>query len=80
MALNATYPEILTEGGDDRLILNKKGTNKYHCTPQPIAGSLFRGSCTCNIPTEGAYQAAEAAFYSLRSGEVGCSCCRQDPC
>eukprot|EP00960_Hanusia_phi_P046294 757738-Hanusia_phi.AAC.1 len=70
MALNATYPQILTEGGDDRLILNKKGTNKYHCTPKPIVGSLFRGSCTCNIPTETAYQAAEAAFYSLRSGEI----------
>jgi len=37
---------------------------------QPIKESLFRGSCTCNIPTERAYNAAEAAFKALQREEV----------
>jgi len=37
---------------------------------QPIKDSLFRGSCTCNIPTERAYNAAEAAFKALQREEV----------
>ena len=37
---------------------------------QPIADSLFRGSCTCNIPTEKAYGAAEAAFKAIQRNEV----------
>eukprot|EP00277_Geminigera_cryophila_P001574 CAMPEP_0179416164 /NCGR_PEP_ID=MMETSP0799-20121207/6642_1 /TAXON_ID=46947 /ORGANISM="Geminigera cryophila, Strain CCMP2564" /LENGTH=489 /DNA_ID=CAMNT_0021188997 /DNA_START=57 /DNA_END=1526 /DNA_ORIENTATION=+ len=64
------YPAILTDGGDDRLTLNSKGVNKYHCKPEPIKDSLFRGSCTCNIPTERAYNAAEAAFKALQREEV----------
>jgi len=31
---SANYPLILTEGGDDRLVLNAKGVNKYHCRPE----------------------------------------------
>jgi len=30
------YPIILTDGGDDRLTLNSKGVNKYHCKPEVI--------------------------------------------
>lgn len=67
---SANYPLILTEGGDDRLVLNAKGVNKYHCRPEPIKDSLFRGSCTCNIPTEKAYGAAEAAFQAIERQEV----------
>jgi len=40
------------------------------CVPQPIKDSLFRGSCTCNIPTEKAYGAAEAAFQAIERQEV----------
>mmetsp|Transcript_30261 Transcript_30261/g.59091 ORF Transcript_30261/g.59091 Transcript_30261/m.59091 type:complete len:496 (+) Transcript_30261:65-1552(+) len=61
---------ILTEGGDDRTTINSKGVNKYHCRPQPIEGAIFRGSCTCNIPTEGGYRAAEAAYQSIQDGDV----------
>jgi len=32
--------------------------------------SIFRGSCTCNIPTQSAYKAAEAAFESIQAGDV----------
>jgi hypothetical protein len=30
----ASYPFVLTQGGDDRLVLNAKGVNKYHCRPE----------------------------------------------
>lgn len=39
------------------------GTNKYHCAPQPIANNdIFRGSCTCNTPTQSGYEAAMRLF------------------
>jgi len=28
------FPAILADGGDDRLVLNAKGVNKYHCRPE----------------------------------------------
>lgn len=48
------FESYLTQGSDDRsMILPGAGTNKYHCKPQPIAkNEIFRGSCTCNTPTE----------------------------
>ncbi len=64
------FPEIMTDGGDDRCLLNSNGVNKYHCSARPVPGALFRASCTCNIPTEEAHSAAEAAYKSLASGAV----------
>jgi asparagine synthetase B (glutamine-hydrolysing) len=48
------FESYLTQGSDDRSMINPGvGTNKYHCKPQPIAkNEIFRGSCTCNTPTE----------------------------
>jgi hypothetical protein len=44
-------------------LFSAKGTNKYHCAPQPIAkGDVFRGSCTCNTPTQSGYDAAMKLF------------------
>jgi len=50
------------------------GTNKYHCAPQPIShDDIFRGSCTCNTPTQTGYDAAKKLFderlSSLRTQE-----------
>jgi len=66
----AAFPDVLTLGGDCRLTLNAKGVNKYHCMPNPIPEALFRGSCTCNIPTEEAFRAAEATYGALKREEV----------
>ena len=41
---SANYPLILTEGGDDRLVLNAKGVNKYHCRPEVSLLSVGVGS------------------------------------
>eukprot|EP00290_Baffinella_frigidus_P025015 CAMPEP_0180252838 /NCGR_PEP_ID=MMETSP0987-20121128/39262_1 /TAXON_ID=697907 /ORGANISM="non described non described, Strain CCMP2293" /LENGTH=417 /DNA_ID=CAMNT_0022221629 /DNA_START=131 /DNA_END=1384 /DNA_ORIENTATION=- len=57
-------------GGDCRLTLNAKGVNKYHCMPEPMANALFRGSCTCNIPTAEAFQAAEATYTAIKNEEL----------
>lgn len=58
------FEASLTVGGDDRSLIDvKTGTNKYHIKPHPIAkNAIFRGSCTCNAPTERGYQAAEKLF------------------
>lgn len=55
---------FLTHGGDDRsLIFTDTGTNKYHIAPRPIASdAIFRGSCTCNAPTERGYAAATKLY------------------
>ena len=47
-----SYPLILTEGGDDRLVLNAKGVNKYHCRPEvskPVLRVSERGSFILRI-------------------------------
>eukprot|EP00961_Rhodomonas_salina_P198082 2672772-Rhodomonas_salina.1 len=42
----------------------------YCMVPEPIPGALFRGSCTCNIPTERAYAAAQSAFEKIQTDQV----------
>lgn len=55
-----TFQGTLTSGGDDRCLINPDTKrNKYHIQPQPIsANTIFRGSCTCNAPTELGFDAA----------------------
>ena len=54
------FPYILTEGGDCRLPLDPKtGANKYHIKPfVHDKTTAIRGSCTCNSPTQVAFDAA----------------------
>lgn len=57
------FESYLTQGSDDRSMILEPGTNKYHCKPQPIAtNEIFRGSCTCNTPTQAGYKAAQKLF------------------
>ena len=59
----------LTSGGDDRSLILKSGTNKYHIKPQPIAApDVFRGSCTGNPPTERGYNAAKDLYQNELAG------------
>lgn len=66
------FPLILTKGGDCRLPLDPKtGANKYHVKPfVHDKTTAFRGSCTCNSPTQVAFDAAEYAYDQLMSGET----------
>ena len=53
------FPLVLTTGGDDRLTLSEEtGTNKYFSSPYVPQDVHFRGSCTCNSPTQVGYDAA----------------------
>jgi hypothetical protein len=36
------FPAILADGGDDRLVLNAKGVNKYHCRPEVSSSARGR--------------------------------------
>lgn len=46
-----------------RMFSYTTGTNKYHVKPQPISkNDIFRGSCTCNVPTQSGYDAAMKLF------------------
>lgn len=67
-----SFPMILTEGGDCRLPLDPDtGANKYHISPfVHESTTAFRGSCTCNSPTQVAYDAAEVAHRKLMAGET----------
>jgi hypothetical protein len=71
-AKNAGFNEFeawLTSGGDDRSLILKSGTNKYHIKPQPIAAQdVFRGSCTGNPPTERGYNAAKDLYQNQLAG------------
>ena len=59
----ADFPQILATGGDDRLVINPAtGVNKYYCRPDYMPDVLFRGSCTCNLPTEIAYMQADKLY------------------
>mmetsp|Transcript_5386 Transcript_5386/g.9049 ORF Transcript_5386/g.9049 Transcript_5386/m.9049 type:complete len:484 (-) Transcript_5386:110-1561(-) len=65
------FPLIFTTGGDDRLPLDPKtGANKYHCKPFVLENSPFRGSCTCNTPTQTAFDAAKIYYEKLATEEV----------
>ena len=64
------FPYIMATGGDDRLVLDPKtGVNKYYCKPDFQNDVLFRGSCTCNLPTETAYSAAQNVYEKMKLEE-----------
>lgn len=62
----------MTWGGDDRLPLDEKtGTNKYHSKPHVLPKEAsFRGSCTCNSPTQVAYDSAKEYHEKLAKEEI----------
>jgi len=66
----SAFEVALVSGGDDRSALSADlFRNKYNVSPWPLSASaLFRGSCTCNPPTQRGYEAAERLFGELTSG------------
>jgi hypothetical protein len=69
--LSKPFPLILTEGGDDRLVLNKDThVNKYFCSPELSTDVLFRGSCTCNLPTPSGYEAASNLYDQFKNESI----------
>ena len=69
MAETLGWPLVLTSGGDDRLTLDlETGRNLYHAKPQVASDALFRGSCTCNSPTQLAYDSAKRVYEAFMNG------------
>mmetsp|Transcript_16461 Transcript_16461/g.33582 ORF Transcript_16461/g.33582 Transcript_16461/m.33582 type:complete len:673 (-) Transcript_16461:1473-3491(-) len=69
--LDLCLSKHLTEGGDDRIILNAFGWNKYYCPPYPLpASAIVRGSCTCSPPTEKGFASARKVLQDLWNGDV----------
>lgn len=67
----ASFPEILIEGGDDRILLDPvTGVNKYFMKPEELVDAAFRGSCTCNSPSEYGMTAAEEAYNALYQHKI----------
>ena len=65
------WPIILTEGGDCRLPLDPKtGTNKYHSSPYVPKDVAFRGSCTCNSPSQLGHDAALEVYNQMKAGKI----------
>ena len=71
LAPMSEWPLILTDGGDCRLPLDPKtGTNIYHAKPFVASEALFRGSCTCNSPTQLAFDTTQKVYEAMQEGRT----------
>jgi len=65
-ALRKRLAELLTQGCDERIVVDDKtGMHKYNGTNQPVQGSIRRSSCTFSVPTEDAFQAGLKALKQI---------------
>jgi hypothetical protein len=60
--------DIITSGGDERILLNAEGVNKYHINPVEYQGIFNRASCTCSPLNETSHQAL-VTFYDRVQNE-----------
>jgi hypothetical protein len=60
MYLNSTTTQILISGGDERLLLNAQGVNKYGCTPTPDDEILSFSSSTATTISTQSFAIADA--------------------
>ncbi len=67
-SLELRYEELITAGGDSRLLIGDDGLNRYGCSPQ-LRGAAAFGSCTCSTPSARGIQAAKRLLEKLRQAE-----------
>jgi len=60
--------DALTSGGDDRLVRDASGVNRYGTPPQPETEAVWLSSSTAQAISPGGYRAAEASFRTLKLG------------
>jgi len=60
--------EIVT-GGDERIILDEKGLNKYFVNPLVYKDTFSRGSCTCSTLSDNSKKAIEKIIDRLETEE-----------
>eukprot|EP00871_Galdieria_phlegrea_P004123 jgi/Galph1/4711/GphlegSOOS_G3361.1 len=58
--ISSCTSQHLVEGGDERLLLDEQGVNKYYCPPSPVdpKTTILRSSCTCSSPTKEGFERA----------------------
>jgi len=79
--LHARLAEVLTQGCDDRIIVNPQtGMHKYNGTNCPVPGSVRRSSCTFNVPTDDMFQVGVAALRRLDGNPAQVEVLRQECC
>ena len=63
---------LLCAGGDSRLHLTTRGTNKYFCAPEPASGpAVLRSSCTCSPPSAVGFSHALDKWHELEAARGG---------
>ncbi len=67
-SLELRYEELITAGGDSRLLIGDDGLNRYGCSPQP-RDAVALGSCTCSTPSARGIQAAKWLLEQLRQAD-----------
>ncbi len=58
------FPAILADGGDDRLVLNAKGVNKYHCRPEVSSSARRKGGVWGGLREHSTARVAEHEKFS----------------
>ena len=62
---------LLCAGGDSRLHLTARGTNKYFCAPEPNGCAVLRSSCTCSPPSDVGFSHALDKWHELEAARGG---------
>lgn len=60
-----SFKELITSGGDERLVLNENDANKYYIRPTGSDDVFNRGSCTCSPFTRDGFKVATDLYEKL---------------
>jgi len=66
--LHPALLDALTRGGDDRIVRDTAGINRYGVPAHPDAEAVWLSSSTAQAISPGGYRASEAAFRALKLG------------
>jgi len=80
-ALQEQLAELLTQGCDDRIVINPAtGMHKYNGTNRPVPGSVRRSSCTFSVPTEDSFANGLAAVQRVQKDSAEIEVMRRSIC
>lgn len=80
-ALRGRLAELLTQGCDERIVIDEKtGMHKYNGTNKPVPGSIRRSSCTFSVPTEESFEAGVVALKMMERDPTQIEAIRKKIC
>ena len=68
----------ITSGGDERIELIHNGLNKYHINPSDNQDVFNRGTCTCSVFTDEAYERVSYLFNGFQKNTIAFEDVRRD--